>query len=155
MKKGVNLSELSRISKPQRQLGDFLGHWHLKREISDDLGGHNAKLEGRAWFSQAKVGLIYREEGQLSIENATSLNASQTYLWRETDQDFQVLFSDERAFHYFSRDADQPEASHFCPPDIYDVSYDFRDFDAWMSTWYVKGPRKHYRMKSVYTKNRQ
>ena len=61
-----------------------------------------------------------------------------------------VFFEDGRPFHWFS-DA-QSAASHDCPPDLYAVSYGFGDWpESWSARWQVSGPRKDYRMESLYS----
>jgi hypothetical protein len=46
-----------------------------------------------------------------------------------------------------------PGAAHECAPDQYRVGYDFRAWPRWMANWRVRGPRKHYRIVSTFTRS--
>jgi len=40
--------------------------------------------------------------------------------------------------------------AHWCDPDQYDGQYDFSRWPEWRCIWQVRGPRKDYRMTSLY-----
>ncbi|MEM9438207.1 MAG: DUF6314 family protein, partial [Pseudomonadota bacterium] len=70
------------------------------------------------------------------------------YWWKPMEGGFDIHFEDGKPFHELQFAS--PTAQHFCDPDTYDVRYDFRDFPTWRSTWDVRGPKKQYRMTSIY-----
>ena len=110
------------------------------------------RFSGIATFSVDAWGARYDEKGEMVLEGSDPLPATRTYLWRARDPDqIAVLFDDERPFHRFSLKA-QPEASHFCDPDTYDVVYQFGSWPDWSCVWSVKGPKKDYRMEARYVR---
>lgn len=131
-------------------LSDFEGQWHLSRQIDDQTGLGVGLMQGSAVFHRDPDGLRYEEDGQLSFASQPPMRAQRTYLWQPDGQGVRVLFADGRAFHHIDLSHLQPQAAHWCDPDQYDVSYDFSDWPDWTSEWSVKGPRKDYRMRTVY-----
>ena len=110
-------------------------------------------FSGTALFSKDPQGVVYAEKGEMLVDGSAPLPAARTYFWRDGGAGYiDVLFDDERPFHRFSLE-DQPEASHFCDPDTYDVVYDFGAWPEWSCVWTVKGPRKDYRMDAHYTRD--
>ena len=73
--------------------------------------------------------------------------AERRYLW---GPDLTVCFEDGRFFHQVPPEGGQ--AAHWCDPDQYEVSYDFRAWPDWQTRWRVVGPRKDYAMVSWYRK---
>ena len=140
------------MSKGPQDLWDFEGEWSLHRTIEDRLSGKSGELTGKVAMKRGDVaGLIYREEGQLRYGDEPPLTASRIYHWNEGKAGrIEVLFQDGRSFHDFSLDRTMPEASHFCDPDMYYVTYDLSRWPEWSSAWRVVGPRKNYRMQSRY-----
>ncbi|MGI3184866.1 DUF6314 family protein [Nioella aestuarii] len=133
-----------------RQLSEFEGVWQLSRQIEDARAGLSGHLQGEARFEQGQGGLILTERGQLTYGLGAPLQAERRYLWREEAGGIAVFFEDGRPFHWFS--AEETEASHDCPPDLYHVSYDFNHWPQWRARWQVSGPRKDYMMESCYTR---
>ncbi|MEM6607797.1 MAG: DUF6314 family protein [Pseudomonadota bacterium] len=122
-------------------LADFVGTWRLARQIADCRAGVSGVLSGHAmWQVRPDGGLIQRETGQLRFGDAAPMRADRVYHWRQIGERFVVSFDDGRPFHDFSQAA--PAARHNCPPDLYDVAYDFSDWPRWRSIWTVTGPRK-------------
>jgi hypothetical protein len=68
------------------------------------------------------------------------------YRWIRTESGADVQFDDGRPFHSVDLSRTRPQASHDCPPDRYDVTYDFGQWPVWSLHWIVKGPRKDYSM---------
>lgn len=133
------------------QLGDFAGVWALSREISQS-DGKTARFEGEALFTPGADGLCYDEKGTLQIAGAAPMQAERRYLWRASGERIAVFFADGRPFHSFGltdTNADTT-AAHWCDPDDYRVRYDFTGWPVWRADWRVKGPRKDYRMTSLY-----
>ncbi|SDD60833.1 hypothetical protein SAMN05421538_10239 [Paracoccus isoporae] len=124
----------------------FLGHWHLTREIS---GG--GRFDGVAVIApDGAGGAVYDEEGVLSLPGQPPFQATRRYLWRQEGDGIAVCFADGRFFHRFDPAMPAPQARHLCPPDLYDVTYDFTDWPRWSALWRVEGPRKSYVMRSDY-----
>lgn len=130
-------------------LDDFIGNWTIKREIRDHLAGHKLGFDGEAVFSTAREGMDYQETGKLIRPGTAAMSATQRYHWRQEGDEIAVFFADDRPFHRISPDA-VSSASHDCPPDFYQVAYDFSDFSCWSAEWTVRGPRKDYKMCSYY-----
>ena len=134
------------------QLSDFAGHWQLMRRIEDARAGLTGRLAGEARFEPGQGGLVLTETGVLRYGEGAPLQAERRYLWRAEAGGIAVFFDDGRAFHRFS--ADRTEASHDCAPDLYRVRYDFTDWpERWGALWHVSGPRKDYRMESLYSRS--
>ena len=132
------------------ELKDFQGRWALRREIRDNLGQQQGKLVGIAEFSVMDDGLLYMEQGKLSMGDQPDLNAERCYIWKGEGPDVEVLFEDGRPFHKFNLRRTMPDAQHLCGADMYSVAYRFIDWPNWTARWDVLGPRKDYRMISSY-----
>jgi hypothetical protein len=127
------------------------GEWALKRSLVSDLAGQSGQFEGRAWFTQgADDVLAYLERGVLRPAGGGALQAERRYLWRADAHGVAVQFEDGRAFHSFS--FTQTQDSHFCDPDLYNVTYDFSQWPRWSSQWRVTGPRKDYTSFTTYAR---
>ena len=123
--------------------------WAVERRIDDRLSGQPGRFEGQAVFRTAGEGLVYHEEGWLTLGTATALFASRDYLWRAEGERIAVDYADGRHFHDF--DPAEGAAVHACDPDSYRVTYDFSGWpDTWQSEWAVSGPRKDYVMTTYY-----
>ncbi|TCP42366.1 DUF6314 family protein [Rhodovulum marinum] len=131
------------------ELDAFLGEWRLSRVIADARAGHDATLEGRAVFTRGQGGLVQAESGTLNLPGQSPMTAERRYLWRAGRAGIDVLFEDGRFFHTLAPGT-RAEAVHDCPPDRYEVAYDFAAWPRWTSLWRVTGPRKDYVMRSVY-----
>lgn len=131
-------------------LWSFEGTWRLTRVIEDRAGPASGRLEGRATFRRMDPGLSYDEDGLLTLGDVTVIRARRRYLWALEDGCVAVRFEDGRAFHRFGLGQPEPEASHFCSPDLYHVSYDFTRWPIWRAHWRVEGPKKDYTLLSEY-----
>lgn len=142
--------------KPEPTIGDvaalFARRWRIRRDILDLDSEWLGKLEGQAVFADQGGGLLlYREEGRLKFGGLEDVQASRDYRWQISDAGrIHVFFADGRAFHDFAFDYARAEASHYCDPDLYEVTYDFTRFPIWRAEWRVEGPRKDYRMVTIY-----
>lgn len=131
-----------------KSLSDFAGPWQIRRQIRDTRGP-DGTFAGLATLRPDADGLIYSEQGTLCL-GPTQFQAERSYLWRaETEDTITLYFPDNRLFHSF-RLIPNPTALHDCPPDTYQVSYEFTRWPHWTSTWRVTGPRKDYVMTSHY-----
>lgn len=129
---------------------DFLGLWRLERIIDDRLSGKTGRFEGTARLVPQGDGLLYHEEGMLRLGEGTPLAAHRSYLWRWEGDAVAVSFTDGRPFHRFRPAGTAAGTDHPCGADLYRVLYDFTAFPRWTAQWDVAGPRKAYRMVSVY-----
>ncbi len=130
-------------------LADFVGCWRIAREIEDRLSATTGRFQGTAEFVPAAEGLAYREQGVLTLGDATPLTAERCYLWRAGPEGRIIVdHGDGRPFHDFHPAG--PDARHLCGADDYAVRYDFGDWPCWRADWTVRGPRKDYRMVSHY-----
>ena len=133
-------------------LADLEGRWTLNRQITH-AGGEVNEFHGHATCTLDGDQLILDEEGVLSgLPGGATLKASRRYIMSEEAGHIAVFFHDMRPFHAIPLGVARPEASHDCPPDTYEVSYDFSDLGAWRAIWSVSGPRKSYVMKTRYTR---
>jgi Family of unknown function (DUF6314) len=130
------------------RFADFTGRWQITRQIDDRRAGVMGQFAGQAEFVADGDGLVLSETGMLSYGRAAPMRAEQRYIWRADGPGVAVFFADGRPFHWFS--AAERQAHHDCPPDSYDVTYDFSAWPRWKSIWAVTGPRKEYVMQSVY-----
>lgn len=135
------------------RLADFEGEWAVERRIADARTGRPGRFRGRARFAPDAAGLVYDEEGLLSLAGGPDYPAARRYVWRAGGAGaIDVLFADGRFFHSFEPDAPRPESAHDCPPDLYRVRYDFSLWPRWTAEWRVAGPRKDYAMVTTYSR---
>lgn len=124
------------------------GRWHLSRVITHG-DGREDRLEGEAIFTRAGPRLVQEEIGTLCT-GGQEFEARQRYLWAEAAGRIDVSFADNRPFHSIPLNDSTPQTVHLCPPDRYEVAYDFTHWPHWRATWTVEGPRKDYVMVSTY-----
>lgn len=128
----------------------FEGHWTVERHIHDFDSAWTGRFDGTAVFSPVPGALAYREEGLLRL-GGLSMRAFRSYRWEfPSPGEVAVFFEDGRFFHRFDPRLRRAEASHYCDPDRYDVTYVFGQGSAWSTEWRVEGPRKDYRMVTHY-----
>jgi len=134
---------------PER-IEDFAGSWRLSKVITD-RDGPEARFEGRAEVTGQGTNWTYAETGTLTFAGGASLQAERRYLWTPVAGGIETAFDDGRPFHLmlFAGGA----AHHDCPPDSYDVTYDFTGWPlTWTAHWHVTGPRKDYDMACHYAR---
>lgn len=131
-------------------LTQFTGIWRLQRAIRH-ADGTEAKFDGAAEFTPSGTGLDYEERGLLTMPGTPPMQAVRRYRWSQDGDMIAVDFGDGRPFHSF--DPAHPEAIHDCPPDHYQVRYDFTGWPRWQAIWQVSGPHKDYRMISTYSRS--
>lgn len=126
----------------------FLGRWSIEREIADRLGAD------AAFAGEAEIGIesdgqwLYSERGLLRFADGGAFEAERRYLWRPGTGEIAIHFDDGRPFHILPLAGGTDR--HECPPDLYDVRYDFGAWPDWEALWTVTGPRKDYIMHSRY-----
>ena len=127
-----------------RRLQDFEGTWVFIREVVE-AGGRTAHVTGRAVWAADGAGLRYCEMGEMRLPGLAPMRVERSYHW---DGDLGVFFEDGRFFHHVPSGGGK--TAHWCDPDHYDGVYDFRDWPSFSVTWQVRGPRKDYRMTTIY-----
>lgn len=126
------------------QLSDFEGRWRVARRIEDHWMGTTGLFDGVARFVAEAGGLAYREVGELRLPQEPPMTAQRAYFWRDDGDGIAVSFDDGRPFHRIAAGARVVQDWHDCPPDTYDVSYNFTHWPRWRMIWRVQGPRKDY-----------
>jgi hypothetical protein len=153
--------------KAPKGLADFTGIWRIERDIENAIGP-DAQFSGQAHFTalpapqlgqlnpQAPC-LKLRETGEMTFaDQPTSFAATRHYYWQEGPQNaaaqktIHVYYDDGRFFHHFDPQDLRATAHHDCPPDVYDVTYDFAHWPNWQAIWQVSGPKKSYCLRSRY-----
>lgn len=134
----------------------FHGAWTITRRIAA-AAGPDARFDGLAVFSDHAGGLRLTETGEMQLDGQGRFAATRRYDWRAGAKGWiDVFFDDGRYFHGFDPASTAPQAHHDCPPDIYDVRYDFTALQGiapqWTAVWRVTGPRKDYVMTSTYNR---
>lgn len=128
------------------------GRWSMARVI-DHEDGRRDHFEGVCVFHRSGQRLIQDEDGVLVPGGGgTSLKATRRYIWSAGGDRIDVAFGDMRPFHSVPFGVESHETTYLCPPDRYQVSYDFNDFPNWVTVWSVEGPRKAYRMETRFSR---
>jgi hypothetical protein len=128
-----------------RRLQDFEGAWAFERRITH-AGGQEAVVTGCAIWTRDGTGLEYVETGEMRLTGAAPMRVERRYRWEEGPRTY---FADGRFFHDVPPEGG--ETRHWCDPDQYDGAYDFSRWPEFTVTWAVRGPRKDYRMMTIYT----
>ena len=130
-------------------LSALAGQWSLTRTI-DHADGATHRFSGQSTFAWSGPRLIETQSGHLDMGAGPALKATRRYVWTAESGRIEVLFDDMRPFHTIPLGVATPETTHLCPPDRYQVTYDFTAFPDWTAVWNVEGPKKEYRMASHY-----
>lgn len=125
------------------------GRWSLDRTIRHG-DGRVDRMTGDCTFTRTGPRLVQDEVGWLETTEGL-FQATRRYIWAERGGWLDVHFADMRPFHTFPVGDSRPETVHLCPPDRYQVAYDFTEWPIWRTVWTVEGPRKDYCMESVFT----
>jgi hypothetical protein len=137
---------------PVRDLGAFLhGEWRLFRRIHDLRLAQRGRLEGRASVTAAATGLRLEERGRLVFGSHVS-DAAQHYRIVLGDVGAQVFRADGSHFHDLDLSSGSARILHRCGHDLYRGRYRALNRDAYCVAWRVIGPRKNYRMTSLYNR---
>lgn len=130
-------------------IAEFAGPWRLEKRITDRRGP-GGRFSGTARLTPQAGGLWrYAEAGRLALGAGPDLPAERRYLWRAAAGGAAIAFEDGRPFHLLPFAGGT--AVHDCPPDRYDVAYDFAGWpQLWTARWQVTGPRKAYEMHCEY-----
>lgn len=135
------------------QASDFVGVWHINREIEDRKLKVRGDLQGSAELIVRGEGhLDYHEVGELRLGENAPVEASRGYRWAFEGGKVAVSFTDGREFHAFTPAGHVKGSDHPCGSDLYRVEYDFTGWPEWRAIWTVKGPRKDYTSVTVYSR---
>ena len=131
---------------PNERLAALSGRWRLLRAIRHADGG-SARFSGTATWAPDGLGLRCVEDGTLE-QDGRSFAARRETLWHASAAGIDVRFRDGRPFHRIVGGI----CHHDCPPDRYELRYDFTAWPRWSVRWRVQGPRKDYKALSRYVK---
>jgi hypothetical protein len=145
-------------SAPARRVLDLLrGHWAVERQI--EPGGH---FIGMATFTQRSAdSLLYRESGQLVLDDGTALEGENSYIYTLSSGDIEVSFAGGpgRGGHFIdiTLPEDQPDDvpvvsvdRHYCRLDAYDATFRIENRALFTMAYVVNGPTKAYVIRSAY-----
>lgn len=133
-------------------LTEFAGAWRLERRIDDARAGQVWRAEGRAVLAEdGQGGLIHDEWLTLYLPGQAPVPGARRYLWAAEGDGIAVRFADGRPFHRILLGREESEDCHDCAPDRYVGRYDFHSWPVWTATWDVRGPRKDYRMETLWS----
>ncbi|MET3911536.1 hypothetical protein ABID59_005900 [Bradyrhizobium sp. S3.3.6] len=129
------------------------GAWSFDRVIEGQ-----GRMKGLATFTPLDAErLAYREQGRLTLQNGTELEAEREYVFRKHEGGFEVFFEESppRLFHTISLCASDDgalngSAGHLCNLDHYQSSYTFLADGGFVIRHVVAGPRKDYTMITTY-----
>jgi dimethylaniline monooxygenase (N-oxide forming) len=133
------------------------GSWAIERQI--EPGGH---FTGTATFiRRSSDRLVYREHGQLTLDNGTQLHGENSYVYALRNGAIEISFGggQNKGEHFIdlALPDDQPIGlpivcmdRHHCRKDIYDATFHIESPSLFMLTYAVEGPAKAYVSRSTY-----
>lgn len=128
------------------------GRWRLARRILH-ADGREDRFDGQAVFRRSGPRLVHDEEGVLTpATGGAPIRGTRRYVWSQRGDRLEIAFADMRPFHSIPLGVERPGTTYLCPPDRYEVVYDFSRLPDWESRWQVEGPRKAYRMTSRFSR---
>lgn len=148
------LHELPRWGPWTDLLGSLTGRWVLDRTIDD-----GSAMTGEATIaSRCGGGFDYHETGRLVLPGGQVLDAERRYVFVADEVGLAVLFAEAppRLFHRVALRRQGSNligsATHLCGADRYDSRYAFRLGGGFIIEHCVSGPRKHYTMRTRYSR---
>ncbi len=145
----MGTSHLKAAAPGPSSLWSFAGAWALERVIRHG-DGRTDRLSGTCRFTRSGPRLLQDEDGWLETAEGR-FQATRRYIRAEAGGRLDVHFDDMRPFHSIPLGEERPETVHLCPPDRYQVAYEFSDWPVWRTIWTVEGPRKSYQMESRFS----
>ncbi|QFS82727.1 hypothetical protein FIU97_07935 [Roseivivax sp. THAF40] len=136
------------------ELFDFEGVWRFRRKIMDRKLGQISQGQGTLRMVRDGAHLHYEECVTLDLPGQPPIEGTRRYLWRPAPRGIEVLFEDGRPFHRIRLPEPAPRDTHHCDPDLYRVHYDLSDWPVWSQVWEVTGPRKDYRIDTLFVRDR-
>jgi hypothetical protein len=133
------------------------GHWAIERQI--EPGGY---FTGNAVFTpRSRDSLLYRESGRLVLDDGTTLEASNSYIYTLRNGDIDISFASgvNEGQHFI--DISLPHGSpggfpivsvdrHLCRLDTYDAVFRIENPALFTMTYVVIGPAKDYVSRSAF-----
>jgi len=136
-------------------LRSLAGSWLLRRTIDN-----GASLSGSATIVRQDDGCFaYHERGRLRLTDGQKIDGERRYLFEACDGGFSVLFAESppRLFHRIVLDRSGSSllgrGMHLCGDDRYDSRYQFDADGSFTIEHAVSGPRKRYRIQTLYTRD--
>ncbi|GIT90419.1 hypothetical protein JANAI62_00990 [Jannaschia pagri] len=126
---------------PDGRLAALLGTWSVVRVLRP-VGGDWIRFQGTAVWTREGSALRSVEVGQMQ-QGGAGFEARRETLWQVRGDGVEVRFGDGRPFHWIGPGA-RATCQHDCPPDDYQLAYDFGQWPRWSMRWRVRGPRKDY-----------
>jgi hypothetical protein len=130
------------------------GSWSLRRSIDNGVS-----MSGTATIASLDDGRFsYHERGRLRLADGYEIDGERRYLFEESDGGFSVFFAESqpRLFHRIVLDRTGTglvgEGTHLCGDDRYDSRYRFSADKSFTIEHAVSGPRKRYRIETLYTR---
>ena len=130
----------------------FLGGWRIVRRVDDTRLGQVGRLTGQSVFAPIDQGLSYDEAGELCF-GAYRGQATRRYRFMiDGPGTGAVRHADGSLFHKLDLSSGLADIDHSCGEDHYRGRYRILHQDGFAVTWNVAGPRKRYRMATIYTR---
>ncbi|MEM7644189.1 MAG: DUF6314 family protein [Pseudomonadota bacterium] len=130
---------------PEDRLAALIGPWRTQRVIRHG-DGSVVRFEGETIWQPDGTLTRCTETGTLT-QGDRSFEAGRETIWIATPDAIDIRFADGRPFHRLDATG---RDRHDCPPDLYDLHYDFSVWPGWSVRWRVIGPRKDYRALTRY-----
>ena len=137
------------------------GDWEVRRHFA---GSYSGAFTGKASFAPELEDLStfrYTEQGELTDREGQQFDAKQSYRYRLVMGQLQVLKREGLEWIVmheleFSRKANVASASHvhLCGQDHYATVYQVDFSGTWKLSYAVSGPKKDYRICSVYSRSK-
>jgi hypothetical protein len=132
----------------------LLGAWRIVRRIDDTRLRQVGRLTGRGIFETATDGLAYDEAGALCFGNYRGEATRRYLLVMDGPGICTVRHAGGGLFHKLDLSSGRADINHWCGEDRYRGRYRILDQNGFVVAWDVAGPRKRYRMATVYTRQR-
>ena len=126
------------------------GPWRITRRVRDVRQNLTGKLAGNANFAPAPQGLAYDETGLLRFGHYEGETARRYLFAFDRPDAAHVHHADGSLFHPLNLSAGLDNIEHQCGEDHYRGRYRVLWRDRFAVSWDVSGPRKRYRMSTLY-----
>jgi hypothetical protein len=137
-------------------LNDLSGQWYLERTYDN-----GSKVIGTAnVVKKTNSEYEYSEEGVMTLSDGKSLVCSRKYIYKPIPNGFAIYFFEtpSKLFQNVVLKNNNgtlcAQATHFCVNDIYASSYSFFPDGHFEITHVVRGPKKTYTSKAIFSKNK-
>ncbi|GAM29118.1 hypothetical protein SAMD00019534_122940, partial [Acytostelium subglobosum LB1] len=127
---------------------------------TNPFGVERMTVDGQASFTTMTSqddanSLQYEESGILISNDNAGTPVNQRYIYRYQDDRIHVYFdavpNDGRLLHSLDFiNSNLATGHHWCPPDTYDATYEFVNPHEFHLTYCVQGPKKNYKMTTVF-----